>query len=138
MSAFARKRARVREQLRQRDGDNCWYCGQPLSFELEGSARKFASIEHLIDLKYGGTNKLGNLVLAHAKCNRKINEASSIGHKFRHRQKRHSYYALTCGVGIPPGFLLSECLVSADVAFLRDLDYWVAVQRNETELLIGA
>lgn len=53
--------------IRSRDGDNCFYCGQPVSFEDE-------SLEHLLASVHGGSNHISNLVLAHKKCN------SDVGH----------------------------------------------------------
>jgi hypothetical protein len=56
--------AGVRKQLRQRDGDNCWFCGDALELAPH-------NIEHLINISDGGTNALANLVLAHTDCNTK-------------------------------------------------------------------
>lgn len=54
----------VREKLLNRDGDLCFYCGNPLLGD--------ATIEHLVGMWVGGShNKLDNLVLAHMKCNSK-------------------------------------------------------------------
>jgi 5-methylcytosine-specific restriction endonuclease McrA len=38
-----------------------------------GPARSFATFEHLIRREQGGTNRAGNIVLAHSKCNARKN-----------------------------------------------------------------
>lgn len=54
----------IRQKLRERDGDCCWFCG--------GGTTPFDSnVEHLINISDGGTNALANLVLAHTACNAK-------------------------------------------------------------------
>lgn len=60
----SQRKGAIREQLRKRDGDCCWYCGGLLE-----SAE--SNIEHLISISDGGTNALANLVLAHTDCNTK-------------------------------------------------------------------
>lgn len=45
----------------QRDGCDCFYCGKPLEDDI--------TIEHLVSLVSGGTNKISNLVLSHEVCN---------------------------------------------------------------------
>ena len=50
--------------LLQRDGDNCFYCGEPMYDDI--------SLEHLIPLSAGGKNTLGNMVLAHKQCNNDV------------------------------------------------------------------
>lgn len=54
----------IREKLRKRDGDCCWFCGGLLE-----SAE--SNVEHLINISDGGTNALANLVLTHTACNTK-------------------------------------------------------------------
>lgn len=58
--SYARKRLRLLE----RDGDKCFYCNKPMNNDI--------TVEHLIDLKRGGSNKLENLVLAHEQCNNEV------------------------------------------------------------------
>ena len=48
-------------QLLKRDGNKCFYCGKRLGNDI--------TLEHLISLASGGKNMLGNMVLAHEKCN---------------------------------------------------------------------
>lgn len=83
------KNARRRQLLRKRDGDNCWYCGGPLSFEpRDPPCSDYASLEHVIDKKHGGGNQLWNLVLAHRTCNTKASKYSLL-QKFKSRVGRH-------------------------------------------------
>lgn len=49
----------------KRDGDNCFYCGNPLGDDI--------TIEHLISLSSGGSNSISNMVLAHEGCNQAMN-----------------------------------------------------------------
>lgn len=68
-------------QVFKRDGDLCFYCGKYMSEED-------MTIEHLISLNDGGTNKLSNMVLAHNACNhavghRPLNEKVEIAIKKR-------------------------------------------------------
>ena len=50
-----------------RDGENCFYCGEPLYDDI--------TEEHLLPVNHGGSNHLANKVLCHQKCN------SMAGHK---------------------------------------------------------
>jgi hypothetical protein len=56
------KQAKVRAKLRARDGDDCWFCGEVMGSDC--------TIEHLVPRSKGGSDKLDNYALAHAKCNR--------------------------------------------------------------------
>lgn len=51
-----------KQAVLDRDGKECFYCGQELTFEQ-------ATVEHLIPLSNGGNNTDANLVLAHKECN---------------------------------------------------------------------
>jgi 5-methylcytosine-specific restriction endonuclease McrA len=62
---------RTRDLLRERDGDECWYCGQPC-LEDETNPDMKPTVEHLLARHLGGTDNLDNLVLAHALCNRQV------------------------------------------------------------------
>lgn len=69
------------ERLRQRDGDLCFYCRRPLPFGDTFTKRghqimRDVTLEHLVNLRDGGTNLLHNLVLAHRACNTKRSEMS--------------------------------------------------------------
>lgn len=62
---------RTRQLIRERDGSECWFCGGDCPEEHE--TRDMApTVEHLEAVYLGGTNKLDNLVLAHASCNRMV------------------------------------------------------------------
>lgn len=50
-----------KEKLIERDGVNCFLCGESLNGDI--------TIEHLIALSSGGKNTLANMVLMHEKCN---------------------------------------------------------------------
>lgn len=58
----ARRVRQIIRALRQRDGDGCFYCGQPCSEEDE-------SIEHLLSRATEGPDRLENYVLAHRSGN---------------------------------------------------------------------
>lgn len=49
--------------IRERDGDNCHVCGGGIEFG------KNDSIDHVIPVCRGGLHRLGNVKLAHRKCN---------------------------------------------------------------------
>ena len=61
------KSAITRENLRERDGDDCWFCGAPMGDDC--------TIEHLIPKSKGGRDSLSNYALAHLKCN---NDAANL------------------------------------------------------------
>jgi hypothetical protein len=48
--------------IRQRDGDLCFFCREPVDEDDE-------SIEHLVPVIHQGPNHLSNLALAHRQCN---------------------------------------------------------------------
>ena len=54
-------------ELRQRDGDCCFYCGDVMA---EGEE----TIEHLLAVAHDGTDAMENLVLAHSECNRRADK----------------------------------------------------------------
>lgn len=51
------------EALLIRDGEDCFFCGQPLDGDV--------TVEHLVAVAHGGPNHISNLFLAHAECNQK-------------------------------------------------------------------
>jgi hypothetical protein len=55
------KTAASRAALLARDGDDCWFCGEPLGDDC--------TIEHLVPKSRGGANALANYALAHKQCN---------------------------------------------------------------------
>lgn len=50
-----------RAKLLERDGDECWFCGEPMFDDC--------TIEHLVPKSGGGSNGLANFALAHRACN---------------------------------------------------------------------
>lgn len=58
LSKGARRR---KQQLLIRDGDECFYCGQPMGTDI--------TEEHLLSHNQGGSYRLENLALAHGRCN---------------------------------------------------------------------
>lgn len=64
-------------RIRERDGDLCCYCGEPMVFDRPGRMPAWqwgtqparATLEHVIDRQHGGTNSPDNLRLAHGRCN---------------------------------------------------------------------
>jgi len=56
-----RKKDKRIDQLKRRDGLDCFYCGRELLDDC--------TIEHLLSQTDGGNDKLANLALTHVKCN---------------------------------------------------------------------
>lgn len=78
--ATSAMRRRMRVALRERDGDDCYWCKQPLHFPvqaLDNQRKDMATIEHLIERRNGGSDDIGNLVLAHHWCNLKRDHAAT-------------------------------------------------------------
>lgn len=63
----------TRANLRKQYGDDCFYCGSPMSFERlrQGDSRppNLATIEHVHPVALGGTHTWDNVVLACWSCN---------------------------------------------------------------------
>ena len=57
------------EQIRARDGEECWACGFPMDFSAPPGSKKAPTKEHLLAQSLGGTDELANLVLCHPGCN---------------------------------------------------------------------
>lgn len=58
------------QDVADRDGADCRWCGEPVDFALVGTASKWApSVDHLIPWSRGGTNDPDNLQLLHRVCN---------------------------------------------------------------------
>jgi 5-methylcytosine-specific restriction endonuclease McrA len=62
------RKAILYRALRERDGDNCHWCGEPIDFETREGPFS-VSLEHLVEKANGGTNEQSNLRLAHSHCN---------------------------------------------------------------------
>lgn len=69
-------------QLLARDGDACFFCGEPM-------APGDISVEHLLARLHGGPNRMENLVLAHPACNLQANHLS-IMEKIKLRDERRA------------------------------------------------
>lgn len=66
----ATQRKVLRNNLFERDGNDCWYCGEFLSKRhVPFESPDFPTIEHLVPQSEGGTHAMANLVLAHQSCN---------------------------------------------------------------------
>ena len=65
---------RKRRALRRRDGDRCMICGGGLNFDATHQGHpEFPTIDHIVPLNSGGSNRLENLRLAHRLCNNERN-----------------------------------------------------------------
>lgn len=74
------KSSPICKTLRERDGDNCFYCRKPVEVEDE-------SIEHLVPITHGGPDHIANMVLAHrAPCNAQAGHLS-VMEKIRLREE---------------------------------------------------
>lgn len=60
------------EQLRKRDGDNCWLCNGKLAFNAAPNSKKAPTKEHLEARSLGGSDAQDNLVLCHPGCNKHL------------------------------------------------------------------
>lgn len=63
------------KKIFERDGIKCSYCGIELTHKvLQGETdwrlKNYATVDHIIPLAQGGTNKLSNLTMACRSCNR--------------------------------------------------------------------
>lgn len=78
----------TRAALRERDGDGCHYCAQPMEFDREGRAytRDMATVEHVTPISAGGSHTFDNTVLACWGCNSE--KRSSDAESFRERVER--------------------------------------------------
>ena len=56
--------------LREKDGDLCAVCFDPIDFRLSGRDPRGPSVEHLIPRSKGGGDELSNLALSHWGCNK--------------------------------------------------------------------
>lgn len=68
---------RKRQQLIERDGMDCHYCGVKMRLPIaNGRAFRFqATIEHIVPRSKGGSSDLYNLVLACNQCNNKLGDS---------------------------------------------------------------
>lgn len=70
---FARKRKCVSDDVRaallERDGNECFFCAQPMPDDD-------MTVEHLVALVRGGPNHMDNFALTHSKCNQAAGKAT--------------------------------------------------------------
>lgn len=59
----------LRRFLRERDGDACALCGEPMCWTVPPGSERGVSIDHKKPRAAGGTDALVNLQLAHWRCN---------------------------------------------------------------------
>ena len=77
----------IREQIRARDGEACWFCSGKLNFAANASEKRKPTIEHLEPTSLGGNDGLDNLRLCHPGCNKHLgNRPRAV--KERMREKR--------------------------------------------------
>jgi len=81
ISKSARKREARIQRLRDRDGNDCFYCRKPIGREL--------SIEHLVPKCHNGPEHISNLCLAHKNCNLRARNLSVV-EKVLLREGKHS------------------------------------------------
>lgn len=56
-------RKKIESLLLERDGDDCFLCGQPMP-------ESDRTLEHLLSIAHGGNNHPANLALMHQECNK--------------------------------------------------------------------
>ena len=61
-------RASRKDTLRKIQRNQCCWCGRPMQ-NTKPFKWDYETIEHLTPLSKGGTDDMGNLALAHRKCN---------------------------------------------------------------------
>lgn len=57
-----KRKSVIIRRLIERDGRECFYCGQPIADREE-------TLEHLVAVAHNGPSHISNLVLAHKRCN---------------------------------------------------------------------
>lgn len=57
------------DKVAERDGHNCYLCGQKVDMSLPRTSRYGATLDHVIPLSKGGTDTMDNVKLAHWICN---------------------------------------------------------------------
>jgi 5-methylcytosine-specific restriction endonuclease McrA len=73
--------------LLERDGPSCWLCNRTLSMQATNPGKRI-TLEHLTPRSAGGDDRLANLVLCHAACNRHLRDHPA-EKKIRIRAKWH-------------------------------------------------
>ena len=57
------------EELAERDGWVCWLCEAPIDPGAVSGSPAMATVDHVVPRSRGGRTELGNLRLAHRRCN---------------------------------------------------------------------
>lgn len=47
----------------------CYYCKKPMKWTVGETSNPSCTLEHLVDVKYGGKTSVENTAAAHFKCN---------------------------------------------------------------------
>lgn len=63
----SKRRKKIRERIAERDGWICWWCREPV--DPAGIGKEAPSLDHVVSLAEGGSNRRTNLRLAHVGCN---------------------------------------------------------------------
>lgn len=88
-------------QLKARDGEDCFYCGNKLGTDI--------TVEHLLSKAHRGSNRLENLALAHNKCNSKAGSLS-LAEKVELRDRLRKENAAKQEIESAPTFWGEFCL----------------------------
>lgn len=64
----ARRAGKLR-QVVERDGWECWLCGQPIRQGIDPHHDEAVSLDHVVPLSEGGNHAVENLRPAHRWCN---------------------------------------------------------------------
>ena len=59
----------VGEDLRERDGDLCQLCLEPVDFDLPIRTPMSRTVDHIVPTRAGGSDEMDNLWVAHMLCN---------------------------------------------------------------------
>jgi hypothetical protein len=117
---FAKVREQRKYELIERDGMACHYCDCLLVDTPERSSPRWygkLTVDHVVPVSAGGSNKLSNLVLACQECNS--------------RKRDKPYHAPKAKMYLPPGITYTSRIT---MSFLvRMLDYFDATNGTETE-----
>lgn len=64
----SKEKRRQMIKIRERDGDNCWICDNPIDFDLPRDHDEAGTLDHVVPFSRGGSNLLENLRIAHRIC----------------------------------------------------------------------
>jgi hypothetical protein len=106
-----RRRSSVACQaLRDRDGDDCFFCHLPVAIEDE-------SVEHLVNVTHGGPDHIVNMAMAHRACN---HEAGNISLMEKIRMREANLVRLYTP-GTLPNLLIEPEVTAAAQALEREM-----------------